>query len=61
MCWEKGIRNQLNAEHISSASDYGHQKCKLSGCQNSDFRQKTKLDFFFSQNCSLELIIITTM
>lgn len=46
MCWGKGIVNQLNTEHISSASDCGHQKCKLSRCQNSDFRQKTQLDLF---------------
>lgn len=46
MCWGKGIAIQMNTEHISSASDYGHQKCKLSRCQNLDFKEKTQLDIF---------------
>lgn len=45
--WGKfGITNQLNTEHISSASDCDHQKYQLSRCQSWVVRQKIQLDFF---------------
>lgn len=61
MCWGKGITNQLNTEHFSSASDMIIKNASLVDVRIQILEKKTQLGWVFFQNCSLRLITVAAV